>query len=73
MSAAELARKVGLAPTVVYQWRAGIRPVPVDRCAAVERATDGAVTRKDLRPDDWQEIWPELAQPPVVSTTGESP
>jgi len=31
-------------------------------CVAIERETNGAVTRKDLRPDDWQEIWPELAQ-----------
>jgi DNA-binding transcriptional regulator YdaS (Cro superfamily) len=38
-----------------------IRGVPIERCYAIERATNGAVTRKDLRPDDWQEIWPELA------------
>lgn len=28
---------------------------------AIERETFGAVTRRDLRPDDWQQIWPELA------------
>jgi DNA-binding transcriptional regulator YdaS (Cro superfamily) len=38
-----------------------IRGVPIERCYAIERATNGVVTRKDLRPDDWQEIWPELA------------
>jgi len=27
----------------------------------IEQATDANVTRKDLRPDDWREIWPELA------------
>lgn len=31
-------------------------------CTAVERATRGDVTRRDLRPDDWHVIWPELAQ-----------
>lgn len=31
-------------------------------CVAIERATGGAVTRRDLRPDDWQDIWPELAE-----------
>ena len=31
-------------------------------CAALERESAGAVTRRDLRPDDWQVIWPELAQ-----------
>jgi len=29
-------------------------------CVAVERESDRAVTRKDLRPDDWSELWPEL-------------
>lgn len=32
------------------------------RCVAIEQATGGAVTRKDLR-SDWAEIWPELAAP----------
>ena len=32
-------------------------------CVLIERATGGQVTRKDLRPNDWQDIWPELAQP----------
>lgn len=31
-------------------------------CVAIERATGGAVTRRDLRPDDWREIWPELVE-----------
>lgn len=38
------------------------RGVPVEQCAAIEMATNGRVTRKDLRPNDWQSIWPELAQ-----------
>lgn len=29
-------------------------------CVAIEQATASAVTRKDLRPDDWAQIWPEL-------------
>ena len=29
-------------------------------CVAIERATNGAVTRRDLRPNDWHLIWPEL-------------
>ena len=31
-------------------------------CVALERESAGAVTRRDLRPDDWQDIWPELAE-----------
>lgn len=29
-------------------------------CVSIEQASNGAVTRKDLRPDDWAQIWPEL-------------
>ena len=32
--------------------------------ASIERATEGAVTRQQLRPDDWPLIWPELAESP---------
>lgn len=49
-------------------------------CVAVERESNGEVVRKDLRPDDWQDIWPELAssRPPAstalttVNSTGEA-
>lgn len=34
--------------------------VPAVHCAAIEAATGGAVRRWDLRPDDWDRIWPEL-------------
>lgn len=30
-------------------------------CALIEAETAGAVTRRDLHPDDWHVIWPELA------------
>lgn len=36
------------------------RGVPVEHCAEVERVL--GVSRKVLRPDDWQLIWPELKQ-----------
>jgi DNA-binding transcriptional regulator YdaS (Cro superfamily) len=29
-------------------------------CVAIERATGGTILRMDLRPLDWQLIWPEL-------------
>jgi DNA-binding transcriptional regulator YdaS (Cro superfamily) len=32
-------------------------------CVAIERESGGRVTRRDLRPDDWHQIWPELAEP----------
>lgn len=42
----------------VDKWKNG--KVPPERCPAIESATGGAVTRRDLRPDDWWLIWPEL-------------
>lgn len=59
-SAADFARTLGTAPSVISQWRTGARPVPIKSCVAIERATAGAVTRRDLR-DDWRDVWPELA------------
>lgn len=31
-----------------------------DTCVAIEEASGGQVTRRDLRPDDWGRFWPEL-------------
>jgi DNA-binding transcriptional regulator YdaS (Cro superfamily) len=55
-----LAKAIDVAPANVHQWRSGARPVPVQHCLAIERATNGAVTRRDLRPDDHHLIWPDL-------------
>jgi DNA-binding transcriptional regulator YdaS (Cro superfamily) len=41
--------------------------VPIEHCVRIERASAGQVTRKDLRPGDWQEYWPELATTEVVN------
>ncbi|WP_374257656.1 transcriptional regulator [Aquabacterium sp.] len=60
---AELARRLGVTPPMVQQWKTGLRPVPAQYCPAIERVTKGKVTRKDLRPDDWHLIWPELIGP----------
>lgn len=37
------------------------RGVPIGYCSRVERVSGAVVLRQDLRPDDWREIWPELA------------
>lgn len=34
--------------------------IGADICVSIERKSTGKVTRKDLRPNDWQDIWPEL-------------
>lgn len=67
-SQAELARQLGVTPPMIQQWRSGTRPVPAQYCPAIERKTGGVVTRIDLRPDDWQKIWPEL-----IGTEGAPP
>lgn len=36
-------------------------------CVAIWRESGGAVTRQVLRPNDWQDIWPELAQQKVIA------
>ena len=59
-SQAALALKLKVKQPTVSEWARGERPVPVERCVDIERATAGAVRRWDLRPDDWHRIWPEL-------------
>jgi DNA-binding transcriptional regulator YdaS (Cro superfamily) len=48
-TANELARRLGLFPQHVNNWKT--RGVPAARCIDIELATDGVVTRYDLRPD----------------------
>lgn len=56
---AALACLLGVKPAAIGNWK--VRGVPLEHCALIERACNGAVTRQELRPDDWQRIWPELA------------
>ncbi len=66
--AALLARSLGVKPVVVARWGSGDKPVPIGRCLAIERATMGQVRRRDLRPLDWQEIWPDLIADEKMAT-----
>lgn len=59
---AAIASILGVAPQQIYQWASGSREVPFERAVEIEQATKGEVTRKDLRPDDWDRMWPELAR-----------
>lgn len=61
-----LARRLGVTSAAVSQWAKEVRPIPAKQCTAIERATGGQVTRRDLRPDDWHLIWPELAEREVA-------
>lgn len=59
-SQSALAEAIGVKQPTISEWVRGDRPVPIERCTAIEQATDRAVMRWDLRPDDWHRIWPEL-------------
>lgn len=53
-TAKKLAVDIGVCAPLISQWRSGSRSIPAERCPAIERATGGAVTCEDLRPDvDW--------------------
>jgi DNA-binding transcriptional regulator YdaS (Cro superfamily) len=57
----KLAQACGVGQSTVAMWvKRG--NAPVRHCADIEMVTRGIVTRQDLRPDDWQKIWPELSQ-----------
>ncbi|MCI2809359.1 transcriptional regulator [Eoetvoesiella caeni] len=58
-----LAKSIGAHAPDVSRWASGARPVPDKYAFAIEQATNGKVTRKELCPDDWQRYWPELKEP----------
>lgn len=58
---AALAKAIGAHAPDVSRWADGTRPIPVVYGAAIETATSGLVTRREMFPDDWHRIWPELA------------
>lgn len=58
---ARLAAELEISASYLSQLASGDSAISPARCVEIESATDGAVCRKDLRPDDWQSIWPELA------------
>lgn len=60
-SLSELARDIGVSRATLNQWKKR-GEVPVRYCVQIEQLSNGAISRKDLRPKDWQLYWPELAK-----------
>jgi DNA-binding transcriptional regulator YdaS (Cro superfamily) len=65
--AAALAKAIGAHPPDVSCWAKdqtdkGWRPIPIHFGAPIELATGRRVTRKEMFPDTWQKIWPELVE-----------
>jgi DNA-binding transcriptional regulator YdaS (Cro superfamily) len=46
----------------------GYKPCSPELASRVEAESKGAALRKELRPDDWRDIWPELAKRKVKET-----
>lgn len=59
---AKLCREIGAHAPDVSRWASGSRPIPIEYAAPIEKATQGAVTRKEMFPDKWETIWPELVE-----------
>lgn len=55
-----LAKKINISPMYVSQMVNGKRGITPKNAALIEKATAGRVSRKDIYPDTWKDIWPEL-------------
>lgn len=55
-----LAREVGCNPTHIHQLLTGTKKPSAKIALRIETATSKKVDRRRLRPDDWEEYWPEL-------------
>lgn len=53
-----IAKRLGVTKAAVSQWFAG--QVPIPRAVEIEQIPGSGYTRRDMRPDDWWLIWPEL-------------
>ncbi|CAO3955388.1 transcriptional regulator [Achromobacter mucicolens] len=60
-SKAALARMIDVLPQQIGNWLTRDKEIDPVYCARIETCLEGRVTRPQLRPDDWQIVWPELA------------
>lgn len=68
---AELARRLSVVAVTVNQWAKGRRPIPDDKCVAIELATGGEVVCEDLAPGRrWVRVaddtWPHPGGKPLL-------
>lgn len=59
---ARLAEKMGIGAGYLSQMAKGDRPIPIESWQLIERETAGDVTRRDLWPESYHLIWPNLAR-----------
>ncbi len=58
-----LAKGVDVPPSFISKLSTGAKRPSAQLCVAIEKFTDGQVTRADLRPEDYWLIWPDLPAP----------
>ncbi len=51
VSQTELAQRLGVTQGMVWQWLRGVRRISAEKVLAIESATDGKVSRHEIRPD----------------------
>lgn len=67
-SHAEVARILGYKDRRnVWNWTGKLRLFPQEHCVKLEKQFKGAVTRQELRPNDFWLIWPDLKAPKKVA------
>jgi DNA-binding transcriptional regulator YdaS (Cro superfamily) len=59
-TASKLAHELGISPSYLSQLASGDAPISPRRAVEIEQKTEGEVTRRELFPEDWNAIWPEL-------------
>ncbi|TDG25673.1 Cro/Cl family transcriptional regulator [Paraburkholderia silviterrae] len=65
----EFAKRCGTTYAFLRNVMYGQRIAGEKLCVRIERESGLVVTRRDLRPDDWYEIWPELADQQSVASS----
>jgi len=59
-----LAKFIGVPPSFVSKMCSGEKSIPAEHCKTIERFSAGQVSCQEMRPDDWDKYWPELAPSP---------
>lgn len=59
--ATALARAICVPQSFVSKMVSGEKAIPAEHVKAISQLTGGEVTCQDMRPNDWQKYWPELA------------
>ena len=62
MSQRQLAKTLEVSEQALRNYRMGKQNLPVKLCVQIEQMTGGKVTRKEMRPNDWMQFWPELGE-----------